>query len=229
MSAARFLVHGVMRAPDSRRLSLAALPFGDLAAVLSPEPESEGDDAARTLALAERHHAILSGIAEAADILPVRLGAAFADADTAARALAEMADLFRARLDVCADAVELALVVEDLGAPPAPPAAAAGGKDYLKARAAALSEARSRPARVAAALEALEADLTPLSRARVRRPPAPPRALDLAWLVQRCAISTVSNRIRQWEDRLAALGLAASLRGPWPVYSFASLSPASLS
>jgi hypothetical protein len=229
MSALRLLVHGVMRAADARGLAARVAPFGDLAAVVSEDNEPEGDDAARTLALAQRHHALLSEIAATCDVLPVRLGAAFADEAAAARQLAEMADVFRAGLAACAGAVEYSLVVEDLGAPVAPEPPDSGGKTYLKARSEALARSRARPARIAETLDGLEAQLRPHVRALARRPAAPPRALDLTALVQRHATPTVLSWINQRQDELAALGLAADLRGPWPVYSFATLFPGSLS
>jgi hypothetical protein len=228
MSAARLLVHGVLRAADAAGLGAETVAFGDLAAVVSCDLEDASDDAERSLALAKRHHETLCEITLSRDVLPIRLGAVFADADAVAKGLAELSDLFRARLAVCAEGVEMSLVAEDVGAPPAA-TVAAGGRDYLKARAAALTEARARPARLAQALDALEAELKPHARAVERRTAPPPRLRDLALLVQRGATVAVSNIVERRQAEFASMGLALALRGPWPVYSFASLSPASLS
>ena len=222
--SARLLVHGVLRATDAGGLSVVA--FADLAALVSTEGDEEGDDAERSLALARRHHALLCEVSQRCDVLPVRLGAAFADEAAAARGLSEMADAFRARLVVCADAVEMSLVAEDAGAP-ASPVAAISGRDYLKARAAALTESRARPGRIAAALDALEAALAPHIRRLERRAAVAPRQRDLALLVQRGATVAVSTLVETRRIELAPQGIALGLRGPWPVYSFAGHSPAS--
>jgi hypothetical protein len=224
MSATRILVHGVVRGADAARLGVETVPFAGLAALVSCAPEGGGDDAQRALALARRHHEILCAVAERRDVLPVRLGAVFADADALARGLAGKADLFEARLAHCAGAVEFSLVAEELGAPLVA-CDAAGRRDYLKARAA----ARARPARVGAALDALEAEVVADARPVERRAAPAPRLRDLALLVQRGATQAVLNKVSRRQADLAPMDLALALHGPWPVYSFANFSTASLS
>ncbi len=201
------MVHGVVRAKDAAGLGVKTVAFSGLAVIVSPAPE-DADDPESAIALAGRHPEILCGVVVKRELPLMRLGAVFADADALASGLAGMADLSHTRLAPCAGAVEYSLVAKELGAPPGACEAAAG-RDYLKSRAAALTDARARPARLAAALA--------------------PRLRDLALLVQHDASDTVFDALGRRRADLAFRGLAMSLHGPRPVCSFASLTPASLS
>jgi hypothetical protein len=194
MSATRILVHGVVRGADAARLGVETVPFAGLAALVSCAPEGGGDDAQRALALARRHHEILCAVAERRDVLPVRLGAVFADADALARGLAGKADLFEARLAHCAGAVEFSLVAEELGAPLVA-CDAAGRRDYLKARAA----ARARPARVGAALDALEAEVVAVALAMVASAQG---RVGLGLMNARAAVVDVAAKFGLAEDEI---------------------------
>jgi len=227
--SAPILVHGVLWAADAARLEADVIAHDDLAALVSREADSPAaaQQAEAAIALALRHHERLSAAAARCDILPVRLGAFFGDEAAVRAMLAGAASAFRDRLQIAADAIEMALVVEDLGPPAEPPGPSPGGVAYLRARAAALDADRRRGPRIAEALAGLEAELGAVARLTVRRPidrqRGGARIFELALLIQRRAIQTASLLVSAKTGAAAALGLRIALDGPWPVYSFASV------
>jgi hypothetical protein len=88
-------------APDP---PLRAVPCGDLVVLCGPAHEGELDAEALW-----RHEAVVEGLMEDRNLLPVRLGAVVHDESAAAEAVAERRDELRERLRRVKGAVELAI------------------------------------------------------------------------------------------------------------------------
>ena len=201
---------------------------GDLAAIATPAPpELLGEDCEAPVNQALIHHKLLSSYALVTDTLPIRFGTAFSDACRLATALKAEEAAFRATFKRLSGKVEyllsLASASRDRRADPqasvSPPE---NGRDFLARKRAGRDELRAAAARRAAFAGDLAADL----QAHVVdfRQIVPVQCETLAaysLLVDRAGSERLLLRAHDLAERAASLGLALSLRGPGPCYSFA--------
>jgi Gas vesicle synthesis protein GvpL/GvpF len=238
----RVLIHAVMRAHrhpplDARSpIEGAALSFiaeSGLGAVVSILPDDGDEDifgapeAAAEISL--RHHALLTSLADRVDLAPVRLGAVYANEESAAALLRDQAADFRAALDRIAGAQEFAVTLTPLpGGPDAPePAVVDSGRSFLQRRAeiAARQRNHAEAARAAAAgvIDRLKPFASAHSFASPRRHAAADREkrlIDAALLVQRDRAGDFGAAVCSAQEEAAAAGYRLSVRGPLPAYSF---------
>jgi Gas vesicle synthesis protein GvpL/GvpF len=239
------LVHGVMRAGTAGLPPLAAaveggtltlVEAGPLAALTTVLPRTlrcgtpASDlfgDVERTRAAALEHHRVLSGIAASHDVAPVRLGALRAGDASVIDMLREDAERLADVLAEVSGMVEVVvrIVSSALDAAPAPVAAPATGRDYLRARSASAQAGRHHEARAQAFADIVRERLA-LHASRVKAGPLvstpgqPRRWLDLAMLVPRDAVPAVEAETSALVAEAGVLRLAVTLAGPWPAYSF---------
>jgi Gas vesicle synthesis protein GvpL/GvpF len=161
-------------------------------------------------------------------VLPLRFGTLVPDEAAAHRLLATHAATARTQLERIGNAREWGVrLVRTLTADPVPAPAGAevSGTEFLSRRRQALTEAERAGAAAERAADRLEAALEPHTRARLRRGGSPGSSLllDLAFLVEPDSEAAVTAALEQLAADEAANGLALELSGPWPPYSFASL------
>lgn len=216
------LVRAIVRARDAEHLEpgLVTIRRGEIAAVASPH---DGRVVADEPAL-RAHHAIASGIHDAAPSLPSRFGQVFADETALASALdARRADLAEA-LERVGDRVEMSVtlswraassrnlaIARNSNTPPAT------GRDYLRSRAVRERE-RQDAERAVERLVAALATERPL--ARHSSCPRDGVAAIVALLIDR-------DRVRAVRERIAAFSVSdetvtAATSAPMPPYTFTS-------
>lgn len=184
---------------------LMAVRSGGLSALCAP-----AEDEPVTADTLWRREAVLEGLMEDRDLLPVRFGTRVADEEAAALAVAERRDELAAGLERVRGAVEISLRVHAPAPADAPPPDAATGREYL----------REKATRTQAAAR-LHEPLAALARAAVVRPA--PELLRAAYLVERGAVEPFVARVRELQREHPALSLLCT--GPWPPYSFAEERP----
>ncbi|MEL6209142.1 MAG: GvpL/GvpF family gas vesicle protein [Pseudomonadota bacterium] len=225
MRRARWTLHGVT---PSANLSTTTLTIatargempglrlaqvGRLTALLSPPPsDMESTRAARTLA--RRHHRLLSILCENVTVAPARLGQGFGSITAACRTVAGEEGRWQELLQRLHDGVEISVLIA--GSPMEPKATGS----YLRRRAEARTGLDTLRRSLAKAGEDLFSMVEPDCRAaRIEhRGKAPEIASDLSLLVPRTRAEAVMARLR--EAAVGMQGLALTLRGPWPPYSF---------
>ncbi|MGL4241044.1 MAG: GvpL/GvpF family gas vesicle protein, partial [Beijerinckiaceae bacterium] len=170
-----FLVHAVaakatpldvstLSVADGALLSL--IVDGDLQAVVTELPIAAGEkllaspESATETALS--HHACLTALATTHDIVPVRLGAAYASENDVKRMLSDGRDRFLAALERIAGAAEFAVkltIARTARQPDAAESEASDGRSFLQRRAMQAQAQRTRTERLrqaaASALDAL--------------------------------------------------------------------------
>lgn len=179
---------------------LRAVRVGSLCAVCEPA----SDESATLDALVSRE-ALIDGLMEDRDLLPVRYGADVADERAAARVLEERHDELLAALDRVRGAVELSLRVRTVGEDADQPGAAPSGREYLAAR-----------TRGAAIARELHETLAARARAAARRPG--PELLRAAYLVERAAVPAFVAEVQRLQGAHPDLALLCT--GPWAPFSF---------
>jgi hypothetical protein len=177
---------------------LRAVRVGSLCALCEPASEESV-----TLDALVSREALIDGLMEDHDRLPVRYGSDLADEAAAARVLTERHDELRAALDRVRGAVELSVRV----LPVDEPADAVSGREYLAARTERAGVARE-----------LHDTLSSLARGAVLRPG--PELLRAAYLVERGAVHRFVAEVLRLQDAHPELALLCT--GPWAPFSFAS-------
>jgi Gas vesicle synthesis protein GvpL/GvpF len=249
--AQAILVHGICRSDASPELRgegfvpggrLAVLRQGHVAAIVNILPSILADgtiateifaDADRAAQLAIKHNALLTALAVQTDILPVRLGAAYADEAAVRAMLADQENLFVTALGRIGGAVEFAVrmtALTELETEKQPAISdAMSGRGYLKARGAVADRRRQAGEIIATAsrrvLIALGHDAVEQAVIKPRRgsPEAvPKRLLDIALLIRRDTLETFAARVVAAQAEAAQSGFKLSVSGPWPAYSFAT-------
>jgi Gas vesicle synthesis protein GvpL/GvpF len=185
----------------------------------------------RLAVLARRHDAVVRSAVAAGPVLPLRFGTVVPDEDAARRLLRDHGDLARARLDRIGNAREWGVrLVRTLPAEPATAGAATGeqvtGTEYLSRRREALHERDDAAREAAHGAELLEQTLAPHVTASMRRGGSPGSSLllDVAYLVPVDAEAGFLAAADQLRADLAGQRLTLDTTGPWPPYSFATLS-----
>jgi hypothetical protein len=179
--------------------------------------------------LARGHDAVVRAAVPAGPVLPLRFGTVVADEDGARRLLREHAATARERLDRIGDAREwgVRLVRSLTEQEPATtgPREELSGTEFLTRRRQALRERddAAQAARVAA--ESLEAALAPHVTESLRRGGAPGSSLllDVAYLVPPGSEAGFLAEAERLGADLRPSGLSLEVTGPWPPYSFATL------
>jgi hypothetical protein len=196
-----------------------------------------GQDPAWLTQVATEHHAVLQAVVEQGDVLPLRLPSLYMGRSAVERALSADADALSSGLAAVRGHVEV--VVKVFLADTAPDAAdAAGGqsaptsgRDYLARKAAQKSsqeEARERRRQAVLALhEALAGGSTHSVVSPAQDPSlsgrAEPMLLNAAYLVARGELESFHGIAEGLAERLGQQSLLVELSGPWPPYSFTSL------
>ena len=192
---------------------LRAVRSGTLSVLCAPAVEHEV-----TAESLWRREALIEGLMEERDLLPVRFGTLVADDRAAASAVAERREELLAGLERVRGAVELGLRVEPREPPPQGDRAPHGdgmpqrggarpsGREYLRAKLDRLEVART-----------LHEPLALIARAAVLQPGRP--LLRAAYLVDRGAVEAFVAAVRRLQQAHPELALLCT--GPWPPYSFA--------
>jgi Gas vesicle synthesis protein GvpL/GvpF len=193
--------------------AMRVIASGDLAAVCGPV--QEGEVTADSL---WRHERLVEALMNDRDVLPVRYGTCLPDEAAAVRTLHDNHAEYLAALEAVRGAVELAVrvfgaAVGDDAPAPTPPHASMTGTAYLRARsrAAADESGATKIVHEPLAREARAATVAPVNR--------PGERLRAAYLVDRAATGTFSERVQEIQDEHPQLRITCT--GPWPPYSFA--------
>jgi hypothetical protein len=190
---------------------LRAVRSGTLSVLCAPAVEHEV-----TAESLWRREALIEGLMEERDLLPVRFGTLVPDDRAAASAVAERRDELLAGLERVRGAVELGLRVEPRESRESPAkqgdgarqgdGATPSGREYLRAKLDRLEVART-----------LHEPLALIARAAVVQPGRP--LLRAAYLVDRGAVDEFVAAVRRLQQAHPELALLCT--GPWPPYSFA--------
>jgi hypothetical protein len=196
---------------------LRVVPIDGLAGVYTTASDAEVSPEALW-----RHEEVVEALMADRDLLPVRYGTRLDDEAAVARALEERREELAAALDRVRGAVELSVRAaapgaQELSAPALPEATsgaadAAGGAEYLRARARAAA-GHDRTAKI------LHEPLSALARASVEGTPHPPELFRAAYLVEHEAVERFTEAVGRLQN--ANQGLRLLCTGPWPPYSFA--------
>lgn len=241
-----WLLHGVTRSNAAvidavvAPLRAERLALGPFDAIISGVRAPDGDPTAtlsnpdRAAGLALLHHEILCAACEACDVAPVAFGAAARTKEAAGEIALAQSEALVAALATIADSVEFTVALS-LAPPvsrPAPPAeTATSGRAYLRARAEAkvarrLGQAEIGALRVRTQTTFAERATGVSTDLRAAAGPAePPRIYEAAFLVRRDAIEGFVDAGRRVYDDAAGLGVALTVTGPMPPYSFVSVDP----
>ena len=202
--------------------------------------QERGQDPTWLTRVATEHHAVLQGVVEEADVLPLRLPSLYLDRAAAERALSADADVLRSALDAVRGHVEVVVkVFLSDGASPGrdrpdaaeEPAAPVTGRDYLARRAAEKTrkeEAREQRHRAVLDLHealaggATHAVVSPAQDASISGR-AEPMLLNAAYLVPRDELDGFRGLAERAAECVAKQSLVVELSGPWPPYSFSAL------
>ncbi len=211
--------HPAAQVPPHRRIACEP----DLVAIALDAPEDPGDNPEEAaLGLAVLQATILSVYAEAGDVLPVALGAAFSDPRALIAHLMLHADRIAAERGALAGSAEYVLAI-DRRAPPPRAVPASGPSGYLRQRLAERNVRRDleddRRAFAATALAALRSAGAELA---LPRTPAPTVLLSVSALLPRPAVAKVADALADMATKAAALGLAMRMIGPCAPFSFVS-------
>jgi hypothetical protein len=186
----------------------------------------------RLAILARGHDAVVRAAVTAGPVLPLRFGTVVADDVGARRLLREHAVTARERLDRIGDAREWGVRLvrtlteeEPASAGPREERAGLTGTEFLARRRQALRERDDAAQTAQSAAESLEKALVPHVTDFLRRGGAPGSSLllDVAYLVPPGTEAAFLAETEQLGAELRARGLALEVTGPWPPYSFATL------
>jgi len=172
------------------------------------------------------HHDVIARAARMHAVAPFRLLTLFRSEARLVEEVMRLRSGLERALDRVDDRREWVVRVAAVARTPKPPRARSrSGTSYLMARA---SQPRGPLAPTPGARRVareLVAELKGLAEQVKRRPSDAAHVLyDGALLVSRTREADLSNAVRQWAPRLAPVGCRVSLTGPWPPYSFVSLS-----
>jgi hypothetical protein len=214
---------------------------GDLGLLVSPvapdELEVDADDLSETgrlAVLARGHDAVVRAAAGAGPVLPLRFGTAVPDEDAARSLLRTHAERAREQLRRIGTAREWGVRLVRTLVPGVEPALAGGaqrdglsGTEYLSRRRQALQKGDDLTRTAAECAERLQDVLSGHVTESLRRGGSPGSSLllDMAYLVPTATEADFLGQVQQLAQDLEARGLALEVTGPWPPYSFASLSP----
>jgi hypothetical protein len=179
---------------------LRAVKSDGLTALCAPAEQRE-----LTAEVLWEHEAVVEGLMEERDLLPMRFGTLVEDDEAAVRALEERREELRSSLDRVRGAVELAVRAE-ANAPKELALEGTTGAEYIRAKA-----HRTEAARL------LHEPLAYLARESVVQPG--PELLRAAYLVDREAVESFVGLVRRLQETHD--GLRVLCTGPWPPYSFA--------
>jgi hypothetical protein len=179
---------------------LRAVKSDGLTALCAPAEQRE-----LTAEVLWEHEAVVEGLMEERDLLPMRFGTLVEDDEAAVRALEERREELRSSLDRVRGAVELAVRAE-ANAPKELALEGTTGAEYIRAKA-----HRTEAARL------LHEPLAYLARESVVQPG--PELLRAAYLVDREVVESFVGLVRRLQETHD--GLRVLCTGPWPPYSFA--------
>lgn len=198
------------------------VPVGDLLGLCAPAPDFTTAEGARVAVAAQ--HALLTRVALAHDLVPVRPGAIFSNSGRVAEHLHAARGDLAARLARIAGCLELVLSVRAVpGAPMPPESPGLDGLAYLRARrpvAAPPASDRVESAAAAQILSDVVAACGP-GQTALGRSSADPDEAEATLLVPRARLAAVLSAIAAAEasrSREAQVGV----RGPWPCYVFSA-------
>lgn len=219
------------RASGAGDLDVTALgPVAAVHAWIDPaqlqDLEPNVDEGSRLTDLVRRHDGVVTALAGAGPVLPVRLGTLLPDCDTLRRVLADCAADIAEGLERVRGRAEWNLRVLAPSSHPGPAEVAASstttGTEYLLGRRDARRRAADLRDEVAAAVEALDSCLADLADEAVGDHPSG-TALSRAYLVPTAIQEAFVAAGEQGISELEPLGCIAALRGPLPAYSFADV------
>jgi hypothetical protein len=186
--------------------------LGAVVSVLARQPSPESEQAVLD------HARVVEAVArESAAVLPARFGRSYDDAEELRRAVEARAGELRESLERVRDCVEVGLRVlapeQAVTADASSPAPAESGRDYMRARLAAVHDAE-------ALADEVHLPLAGLARASTRSIATPRLLLTAAYLVPRASLPAFRARVEELQRSRPGVSLACT--GPWPPYSFAA-------
>ena len=207
-----------------------------VSSVATAELEVDPDDLSETgplAVLARGHDAVVRAAGEAGPVLPLRFGTAVADEEAARTLLRAHAASAREQLRRIGTAREwgVRLVRTLAGVEPALAGGAQrdglSGTEYLSRRRRALQREDDLTRTAAQCAERLQEELSGHVTESLRRGGSPGSSLllDIAYLVPTVDEAEFLARVQHLTEDLEAQGLTLEVTGPWPPYSFASLTP----
>ena len=228
-----------VRTPGIGQAPVFSVVAGPVAAVVSQldaerfsqtEWRQHADDPAWLGPVVGRHDAVLQELADATDVLPLRLPALYEDLADLERALQTDVEAYQSALETVRDHLEWTVkIFAGSRTETLPEPRPASGRDYLarKSQAASAKEeaARLRHGRVLDVHEALALSSThaavnpPQDKALSGRDEQ--MLLNAAYLVPRAARDTFLGLCEELADRVYDDGLLLEVSGPWPAYNFA--------
>lgn len=220
-------LHGLMDRAPARRINTPPhdlIRCGPFCAVASRWDETSGMLEGEPEILAERamqHHKLLLAYCDHGALLPMRFGTVFSGPQALQTAVSARASLYREALDTLADlrayVVQVTVHTEPEAAAPLP----ANGRAFLShkrnARDRRLSIHQQRAAYVSKVAQAF-GPLSAMPATSGRQ--SAERLLDLMVLVKKALRPALADRVNQHGPEAEALGLALTVTGPWPAYTF---------
>ncbi len=217
------LLIGVARAPLPKvtcPLSHRDIRAGAWHALAVPLEGVDTDDEAEALDLATRQAQILACYTTQTDVLPIALGAGFADEAGLTRHLLQQAGWLDAMFARFAGRVEYGLRLEASGAAPAPGASpATGGRDFLTRRRAVRDRRTETQARQKAQIARISQLLVQRAAEVKQLAPRGQSCLaDWALLLDRQALPGLVQDLKTLDDAPCQINMR--LTGPLPPFSF---------
>jgi hypothetical protein len=217
---------------------IQAHDLGLLVSPVSPdELRVDADDLSETgrlAVLARGHDAVVRAAADAGPVLPLRFGTVVPDDDAARTLLRTHATSAGEQLRRIGTAREWGVRLLRTLAPGAEPALAGGaqraelsGTEYLSRRREALHREENLTRAAAECAERLQDALAGHVTESLRRGGAPGSSLllDMAYLVPTETEAAFLGQVQHLTEALEPRGLALEVTGPWPPYSFVTLTP----
>lgn len=218
---------------------------GELAALVSPVPADEYDDARLRQHLedlawvertARRHEAVLEQTLGHTTIVPLRLCTLYRDLSGVSGLLREHAEPLAeslAKVDGCAE-WGVKVFAQPLDGAEAPaeiePADESPGASYLSQRRRERERAETAAELRARCAELVHERVTTRARESISNPPQRPElhgrdmamVLNGAYLVPADSAGELQNTVRELHEEWAPRGFVVELTGPWPAYNFVS-------
>lgn len=198
------------------------VPVGDVLGLCAPAPDFSTADGARAAVVAQ--HDLLTRVALAHDLVPVRPGAVFSSRARIAQYLTTAhADLAR-RLARVEGKLELVVSVRTTVAAPVPvPSPGLDGVAYLRARRATAADPGACRAGSGTAAHLLADILAACGTglAAVGRPSSDPHEAEATLLVPRTQLAAVLRTVGAVASARPG-GADVTVRGPWPCYVFSA-------
>jgi hypothetical protein len=226
-----FVLHGIAKAPPRALLcplffqgaETGTLKLEHFFAIYSAVPKEtailfENAEAVKKLSLA--HHDVLVAFAEVTDVVPVTLGSTFQTIDALKVAVQTNAPHFIDSLNEIEGSAEFLVKLKSFVPAKAETLPQDNGRNYLAALSRRKDAGKAKLDARSIWLQRLRSSMAGKTRGMVQKPPQGAVLMETACLIRR---DNAQDFIDEWvrlQEGIKAAGLALTIDGPWPPYSF---------